>query len=59
MIGTTSQKWKRGMVWLYFQKDGVNSACDICGQELQTSGNTSNLFKVRYPNGNSTLYKIV
>ena len=31
-----------------FQEDGVNGACDIFGQRVQTSGNTSNLFMVMY-----------
>lgn len=43
------QKRKRSVVWSYFEKDDVNShgICDICGDRVQSSGNTSNLFKVR------------
>jgi len=37
----------RSAVWRYFSKTSEKEAvCDICGETIPTSGNTSNLFKV-------------
>ena len=38
----------RSIVWRYFSKKSAKEAsCDTCGELVVTSGNTSNLFKVR------------
>ena len=40
---------KRSAVWLHFDDDGQEdpskATCQICGEAIQHSGNTSNMFK--------------
>ena len=40
---------KRSVVWLHFEVDGQEApskaTCQICGEAIQHSGNTSNMFK--------------
>ena len=48
MADQVGLKRKRSVVWSYFEKsDEGNGICDLCGDRIQTSGNTSNLFKVK------------
>ena len=45
---------KRSLAWDHFYEEGDSTICDICKEEVKTSGNTSNLFKVDlYVNNNN------
>ena len=45
--GGAINKHKRSLVWIHFeQRSDDNGICDICGDKVVTSGNTTNLFKV-------------
>ena len=38
---------KCSVAWDYFIKENESLAkCDLCGDKIKTSGNTSNLFKI-------------
>ena len=42
-----STKRKRSAAWTYFDEDGhgADPVCNLCGETVKTSGNTSNMLK--------------
>uniref|UniRef100_A0A1X7U5T4 BED-type domain-containing protein n=1 Tax=Amphimedon queenslandica TaxID=400682 RepID=A0A1X7U5T4_AMPQE len=44
-MATANVTRKRSLAWDYFYKEGESTFCEICKEEVKTSGNTSNLFK--------------
>ena len=42
-----SRRKKRSLVWTYFHKvDDSHAKCDTCGDQIVTSGNTTNMVTV-------------
>uniref|UniRef100_A0A1X7V5E0 BED-type domain-containing protein n=1 Tax=Amphimedon queenslandica TaxID=400682 RepID=A0A1X7V5E0_AMPQE len=44
-MATANATRKRSLAWDYFYKEEESTFCEICKEEVKTSGNTSNLFR--------------